>query len=238
MSSMSGVLGMQRTMAPLSTASTGANSTAQLLGIAVSDMPFSEFYARVINLHHGANVENRLGSRPRGAFTDGQPGAIRLLAVLLNPGQPHFLEAELQGEATGIELARIMWKSSGSFLKNERHSPTLVTLRKDVSQLFGRPFADCCADFMFTNLVRCTTKGDKEPDAEASEIGAGLLCEEIALWKPDRVIAYGRRVASCMTAHGIRFDAELPHPAAQGKWLTQGVREARVAEVRKVLGFE
>jgi hypothetical protein len=160
------------------------------------------------------------------------------MAVLLNPGQPHFLEAELQGETTGIELARIAWRTSGAFLKHDRSSPTLGTLRKDVSQLFERPFADCCAEFMFTNLVRCTTKGDKEPDNEAIEIGVGFLREEITLWRPDKVIAYGNRVASCMTAHGIRFDAALPHPAAQGKWLTRGVREARVAEVRKDLGFK
>ena len=208
-----------------------------LEGTIVSDMPFPEFYARVADLYHGANVENRPSSRPRGTFTDGQPGAIRLMAVLLNPGQPHFLEAELQGEATGIDLARIVWKSSGSFLKHDRSSPTLVTLRKDVSQLLGRPFADCCAEFMFTNLVRCTTKGNDEPDAEAIEIGAGLLREEIALWKPGRVIAYGKTVVSCMTSQGIRFDAALPHPAAQGKWLTPGMREARVAEAGKVLGL-
>ena len=195
------------------------------------EMPFVDFYARLVDGFHGANVENRPGFRPRGFFSEGQPGAIRLMVVLLNPGQPSPNEAAVLGDATGAQLARQVWEMSGRHLKGEHPSPTLRAMRQDIEKLFGRPFDECGELFMYTNLVRCTMAGNSPPNAEAIRIGANWLREEIVLWRPEKVVAYGNRVALGMLSHGIRVDALLPHPAAVGAWLTPGRRETQVAEI-------
>ncbi len=204
---------------------------------ATSNVPFIDFYTRLVNGYHGANVNNHQGDRPRGAFTEGQPGQIRLMAVLLNPGQPLKSEADWQGAATGAQLAEIVWNSSGQVFKGEHYSRTLTIMRRDVSQLLGRPFDQCTRAFMFTNLVRCTTANNRRPDAEAIAIGAKWLREEIGLWRPHKVIAYGNEVAKSMTTYGVPFDAMVPHPAALGDWTIAGRRQQRLDEVRRQLGL-
>nr|WP_165359673.1 uracil-DNA glycosylase family protein [Lichenibacterium minor] len=203
----------------------------------MSEMPFVDFYARMVAGHHGAQPDSYPGSVPRGFFTAGQPGAIRLMLVLLNPGQPAPHEAAVFKDATGAQLARIVWEMSGQHLNGGHPSPTLRTMRRDIAQLFGRPLDQCGGLFMFTNLVRVTTAGNSVPDAKVVRIGADWLREEIALWRPEKVLAYGKEVAFGMLSHGVRVDALLPHPAAVGNWLIPGRREAQVAEIRKYLGF-
>lgn len=201
------------------------------------EMPFVDFYARLVDSSHGANIASYPGSIPRGFFTGGRPGAIRLMVVLLNPGQPAPHEVASFKGATGAELALRVWEMSGKHLEGGHPSPTLRTMGRDIEWLFGRPLAACGELFMFTNLVRCTTVENRVPDAEAIKIGADWLREEIALWRPEKVLAYGKEVAVGMLSHGIKVDALLPHPAAVGRWLTPGRREAQVAEIRKHLGF-
>ncbi len=201
------------------------------------EMPFVDFYARMVDGHHGAPPDSYPGSVPRGFFTDGRPSAIRLMMVLLNPGQPAPHEAAAFKGATGAQLASKVWEMSGQHFKGGHPSPTLKTMGRDVEGLFGRPLVECGELFMFTNLVRVTTAGNSVPDAKVVKIGADWLREEIALWRPEKVLACGKEVAFGMLSHGIRVDALLPHPAAIGKWLTSGRREAQVAEIRKYLGF-
>jgi hypothetical protein len=159
------------------------------------------------------------------------------MAVLLNPGQPRRDEADRQRGATGVQLAEVTWDFSGEVLNGAHHSRTLSILRKDVSYLLGLPFAECGRTFMFTNLVRCTTAGNRKPSWPTITIGADWLREEIALWRPEKVIAYGNVVQEGMRAHGMHFDAVLPHPAALGEWTRPGRRQSKLEEVRQQLGF-
>lgn len=200
----------------------------------MTEMPFVDFYARLVDGDHG--VERGLGAMPRGFYTEGQPGHIRLMAVLLNPAQPHADEVDKQEGVTGAQLAQRVWDASGHHLKvkSDHRAPTLDNLRSDVEQLFGRPIEQCLDVFMFTNLVRITTVGNQPPDSKTVKIGAGWLREEIALWRPDKVLAYGNDAALGMLSHGIRVDAMLPHPAARG---SAGQRRDRVAEIRQHLGL-
>ena len=203
----------------------------------MSHVPHIDFYTRVVESWHGADVDNHRGNRPRGTFTEGQPGEVRLLAVLLNPGQPRKTEMDRQGDARSARLAEILWDFSGEVLNGGHHSRTLSILRKDVSFLLGMPFAECGRTFMFTNLVRCTTAGNRQPSQPTIAIGARWLREEIALWRPEKVVAYGNVVRDGMQAHDLRFDAVLPHPAALGEWTKAGRRQEKLEEVRRQLGF-
>jgi hypothetical protein len=131
------------------------------------EMPFVDFYTRLVDGSHGAPPDSYPGSIPRGFFTEGRPGAIRLMMVLLNPGQPAPHEAASFKGATGAELARRVWEISGQHFKGGHPSPTLRRMTRDVELLFGRLPAECGELFMFTNLVRCTTAGNSVPDAES-----------------------------------------------------------------------
>ncbi len=174
-------------------------------------MPFIDFYARMVDGHHGARPDRYPGSVPRGFFTEGWPGATRLMLVLLNPGRPAPHEAaEFEG-SPGAQLASKVWEISGQHFKGGHRSPSLRTMGRDVEWLFGRPLAECAKLFMFTNLVRFTTVGNSVPDAEAVRIGADWLREQIALWRPEKVLAYGKEVAVGMLSHGMSY---------AGDWVT------------------
>jgi hypothetical protein len=88
---------------------------------------------------------------------------------------------------------------------------------------------------LFTNLVRCTTKSGQHLDEESVRIGVELLGEEIQLWRPQYIIAYGNFARDAMRKYGITFDDDLPHPAARGAWLDSSRRSARIQEVRERL---
>jgi len=205
--------------------------------MASQDLPFIDFYTRIVRGYHGSKVNNQPGNRPRGTFTRAKPGEVRVMVVLLNPGQPNTIELQIEGNLQGQELAKALWLYSGNVWDGQFYSKTLSILRKDASLLLDLPEDDCSKKFMFTNLVRCTTTENQRPDREAVQIGVNWLREEITLWKPQFVIAYHKGVAKALSKNNIRFDAQLPHPAARGEWLIPGRREARVVEVRRQLGL-
>ncbi|ANY78904.1 hypothetical protein BB934_12350 [Microvirga ossetica] len=157
------------------------------------------------------------------------------MAVLLNPGQPNADELRIEGKLEGQELAKALWHYSGTVWDGQYYSKTLSVLRRDASLLLDLPEDDCAKQFMFTNLVRCTTTGNRPPGAEAIQIGVNWLKEEIELWKPKYVIAYHTKVEKAFRDNRIRFDTQLPHPAALGEWLVPGRRQIRIDEVRRQL---
>jgi len=205
--------------------------------MASRELPFPDFYMRIVEGYHGSNVHNEPGNRPRGTFTRSKPGEVKIMAVLLNPGQPNACELHLESGLKGQELARELWFYSGNVWDGQPYSKTLSVLRRDASLLLGLPENECSRKFMFTNLVRCTTTGNRPPDREAVQIGINWLREEIALWRPQFIIAYHNNVAKALADSNIRYDAQLPAPAALGEWLIPGRREARVAKVRQELGL-
>jgi hypothetical protein len=200
-------------------------------------MPFPEFYTRIIEGDHGLRTINQPGNRPRGTFTRAQPSEVKLMVVLRNPGQPNPVELSIESGAKGRQLAEIIWNYCGEVWEGKYYSKTLSIARQEVCSLLGIKEAECTRRAMFTNLVRCTTHRNSPPSAEAVRIGSDWLREEIELWQPNLVIAYGNDVAMGMQRHGIRYDAQLPHPAALGEWLRPGRREGRITEVRKELAL-
>lgn len=200
-------------------------------------LPFPEFYTRIVEGEHGRQTINQPGNRPRGTFTRAQPRGVKLMVVLRNPGQPNPIELSMERGAKGRELAVIIWNYCGEVWEGKYYSKTLSVARQEVCSLLGMKEAECTRQAMFTNLVRCTTHKNSPPSADAIQVGANWLREEIRLWQPNFVIAYGTDVAAGMERHGIHFDAQLPHPAALGAWLKPGVRDARIAEVRKELAL-
>lgn len=200
-------------------------------------MPFPEFYTDILESDHGPQTVNQAGNRPRGTFTRARPGNVKLMVVLRNPGQPDREELSLEAGCSGAELAEKIWNYCGEVWDGKYFSRTLSVARREVAELLGAPEVDCTHRAIFTNLVRCTTHKNAPPGSEAIRIGAQWLRREIDLWKPEYIIAYGGDVARGLGKHGIRFDAQLPHPAALGEWLRPGRRAQQLSEVRSLLGF-
>jgi hypothetical protein len=192
--------------------------------------PFPDFYRRIVEGDHGDDVRNEPGCRPRGSFTRAAPGSLTLMVVLQNPGEPlHPEEMELESAPDTDTLAARLWAFSGRVWDEAAGSRTLSIARREISSLLDVPEADCSAHAMFTNVVRCT---GRNPGAATIARGVAWLLEEIALWSPRLVLAYGDVPCRALRRHGIHFDLHLPHPAARGDWLRPGRRESSLAQVR------
>lgn len=156
--------------------------------------------------------------------------------VLQNPGNPiPGVEEQLEDGVTFSELAARLWHLTGAVLQGRYYSQTLSTALQEASQLVGLPPQRCTEQVMFTNLVRCTTKPGRMLDDEAIRIGTAWLREEIELWQPEVVVAYGSVARDGMRRNGIHFDVALPHPAARGSWSNRTQRNAWIAEARQHL---
>lgn len=198
----------------------------------------TEFYSRLVAADHGPNVINRPGFRPRGSYTRATPGNVGLLVVLQNPGQPLEIEKGQQAQQEGEALARTVWNMTGAVLDGCYASTTFSKMRRELAELLGIPEARVYDKVMVTNLVRCTTINNKKPDHNSVVIGIGWLRDEIELWRPRRVMAYGKWVYDHLRKYEVQCEAYMPHPAALGKWLKPEVRRAAIEEARKKLQSE
>ena len=195
---------------------------------------FPEFYTKLLDIDHGAQVRNERGCRPRGTYTTGAPGQLDLMIVFQNPGNPvSEVEWNLERDQPDIrQLSKILWDFSGSVWSGAHYSRTYVVARKEMAYLLDCKEADVIERVIFTNLVRSTPAQNLNFSKDTLRIGSDLLAEEIKLWKPKRVVAYGNVAARAMNRHNVNFDAEIPHPAALGKWLNSQVRRDYIDTIR------
>jgi uracil-DNA glycosylase family 4 len=113
--------------------------------------------------------------------------------------------------------------------------------------------------FYLTSLTKCfpgssvTGKGDRAPSAVEIGLCAGHLDREIALVRPEIVLALGRLSATAFVGNhpldqlvGTLRDGEragcrflvlpLPHPSGVSHWLNAPANKARLVEAMRLLG--
>jgi hypothetical protein len=198
---------------------------------------FPDFYTKLLTTDHGTQVRNERGCRPRGTYTRGTPGQLELMIVFQNPGTPvPEVEWNLESDQPAIrDLSKRLWDLSGSVWSGEYYSRTYAIARKEMAYLLNCTETDVIKRVIFTNVVRSTPPQNITFSEDTLRIGSDLLAEEIKLWNPRRVIAYGRVAAKVMNQHNIRVNAEIPHPAALGKWLNSRVRCNYLDTIRHLL---
>ena len=151
---------------------------------------------------------------PRGFFTEANPGdKIAIMVVALNPGQPMSVEAglykngdDLAKTRAHLDLVRKAFLSGEGKTFHER----LLTW---IAEILEIEKSEIFRQVVYTNLVKCTTPGNKKPSRQLGESCFGQnLKYEIARWKPLNIIALGK---SCFKALlGLSVDClELPHPS-------------------------
>jgi hypothetical protein len=200
---------------------------------------FEDFYTGIINGFHGNDVQNRVGSRPRGAFTKGKPGELYLMIVLQNPGESLEIEYDIElGCRDSKELAKKLWYLCGEVFDGIYYSKTLSIARREMAFILDCSPEQVLDYVMFTNLVRCTPIKGSTPSAKTFEIGLRYLEQEISLWKPRYIITYGKYAYRMLEKAGLNVSYSLPHPAALGKWLKANNRIIELREAKRILDYQ
>jgi uracil-DNA glycosylase family 4 len=151
---------------------------------------------------------------PRGFFTLAKPGTeVRLLLVAQNPGQPMDVERNLY-RGLGVKAAtkahiqfvdNCFFRGEGKVFHNRLVDWLTDLLEADARAVFEQ--------VVYTNAVKCTTRGNRVPIPATAELCLRLhLKREIDFWKPRLVVALGAGAHRLLELSAIDHDC-LPHPS-------------------------
>lgn len=198
---------------------------------------FPEFYTKLLTADHGSEVKNVRGCRPRGTFTKGEPGKLDLMLVLQNPGDPvPDVEWNLESDNPSAScLSQRLWQFSGDVWAGKYYSRTYAVAKKEAADLLGCSEAHTIERLIYTNAIRSSLVSTQPFSPKLLATAGSWLAEEIALWQPKNVIAYGNIAAKALRSAGIESFIDLPHPSARGIWLNAEIRRKRLDIVQQRL---
>ena len=164
------------------------------------------------------------GYPPRGFYTRGTEGSVKILIVGKNPGHPLEEERALYCQKSSREIAEAQWHLIDQVFKN-CHSPEM---RKNRSMTFHRNllryfsyFLDLPPDEVFrycayTNLVKCQSIGEQDK-LEKPAIDNCLdrhFQREYQRYRPSILVALGNEVFQALSRAKLQVPLiKLKHPS-------------------------
>ena len=178
---------------------------------------------------------------PRGSYSEGVPGEVRLLVVLANPGTPLPEEGPRFDGLKGPDLATACWKLTGEVLHGTFYSKSFDVMRNELAHVLGVPTKDVYRHVVLANVVHCSTP-ETITSYRAAEIRPVVdecverhLQVEIDYWRPEQIVAYSAFARRHMDRLGVHYDASIDHPAMRGDNLKTEVRAEKVARLKETL---
>ena len=159
-------------------------------------------------------IRDESSNIPRGFYTKANIGdAIDLMLIAINPGQPMKSQTGKYSRMTSAQKVRVIFASKNfepPYGKNfHRRLVKWAAYILDVSeeQVFSKA--------IYTNLVKCTTPGNKTPHKEtAYTCFQHHLSNEIRAWNPRAIVALGEKTDKYLRGFSLSKDIYfLPHPS-------------------------